>query len=272
MLDVGTNNAELRNDPLYLGLRISRIRAHEYFELVDELINEALVAEGLSRDEAVRRLWFVDLYGLVVKERTAELLPHNLPYAHDHPRADFLNAIDSVRPNVLIGATGAAGSFTQGAIERMARCNERPAILALSNPTSRAECTAEQAYRWSGGRAVFASGSPFDAVKLGEQTLRPSQSNNAYIFPGIGLGATFCRTTTVTDTMFLVAAKTLAAAVTPNEIERGALYPPLRDVRTISVSIAAAVAQVAYDAGLARTPRPPNLEQAIQESMYDPRY
>jgi malate dehydrogenase (oxaloacetate-decarboxylating)(NADP+) len=239
---------------------------------IGDLMVEALVAEGLSRDEAVRRLWFVDLYGLVVKERTAELLPHNLPYAHDHPRADFLNAIDSVRPNVLIGATGAAGSFTQGAIERMARCNERPAILALSNPTSRAECTAEQAYRWSGGRAVFASGSPFDAVKLGEQTLRPSQSNNAYIFPGIGLGATFCRTTTVTDTMFLVAAKTLAAAVTPNEIERGALYPPLRDVRTISVSIAAAVAQVAYDAGLARTPRPPNLEQAIQESMYDPRY
>ena len=355
MLDVGTNNVELRDDPLYLGLRTARIRGEEYFELVDELVGalraaypdallqfedfatpnayallnryqrqllcfnddiqgtaamtlagvyassrlsnvafrdvralfigagsaatgiadlmaEALQAEGLPHDEAIRRLWFVDKRGLVVKVRSAELSSHKLRYAHDHPRADVLTALDAVRPNVLIGATGTAGSFTQAMIERMAGFNERPAVFALSNPTSRAECTAEQAYRWSGGRAIFASGSPFGPVQVDGQTLHPGQSNNAYIFPGIGLGATFCGATTVTDEMFLVAAKTLAAAVGENDIRRGTLYPPVRDVHEISVSIAAAVADVAYDTGSARAPKPPNLEQAIRQSMYDPRY
>lgn len=328
MLDVGSNNAELRDDPLYIGLRMSRIGAHDYFELVDELISAlqdtypdallqfedfatpnayallsryrrrllcfnddiqgtaAMALAGVYGSSQVSRVAFRDMRvmflgagsaatgiaDLMVKERAAELLPHSLPYAHDHPRTDLLNAIDSVRPNVLIGATGAAGSFTQAAIERMARFNDRPAIFALSNPTSRAECTAEGAYRWSSGRAIFASGSPFEPVNLGGRTFHPGQSNNAYIFPGIGLGATFCRAMIITDAMFLVAAKSLAAAVSRDEIERGTVYPPLQDVRAISVSIAAAVAQVAYDARLAGTPKPHNLEQAIQQSMYDPRY
>ena len=127
---------------------------------IADLMTAAFVDEGLSLEEARRQLWFVDVNGLVVKERT-DLMEHNLPYAHDHTPLAFVEAIDAIRPHVLIGATGAPGTFTQAVIERMSAINARPAIFALSNPTSRAECTAEQAYAWSGGRAIFASGSPF---------------------------------------------------------------------------------------------------------------
>jgi malate dehydrogenase (oxaloacetate-decarboxylating)(NADP+) len=233
---------------------------------------EALVAEGLDRSEAQGRMWFVDLSGLVVGERSADLLPHNLPYAHDHPPAGFLAALDSIRPHVLIGATGVAGSFTRDAIERMARYNERPVILALSNPTSRAECTAEEACRWSEGRALFASGSPFGDVPTRGGVFRSSQSNNAYIFPGVGLGTNFIRATGVTDSMFLAAAKTLAGSVSSQAIEQGLLYPPLRELRAISARIAAAVATAACEAGVARVAPPADFIDSIRSSMFDPTY
>ncbi len=147
-------------------LRIMFLGAGSAATGIADLMTAAFVDEGLGPDEARRRLWFVDVNGLVVKERT-DLMAHNLPYAHDHRPLGFLEAIDAIRPHVLIGATGAPGTFTQAVIERMSEINERPVIFALSNPTSRAECTPEQAYAWSGGRAIFASGSPFAPVTYG---------------------------------------------------------------------------------------------------------
>ena len=161
---------------------------------------------------------------------------------------------------MLIGATGAPGTFTREVVERMSRINPRPLIFALSNPTSKAECTAEQAYPWSGGKALFASGSPFAPVTLEGRTHRPGQGNNAYVFPGIGLGAVACRARTLPDELFLVAARTLAGCVRPSDLEQGALYPPLPEIRKISLAIATAVATKAVrdatHAGPAAGPHP----------------
>ena len=218
-------------------LRIMFLGAGSAATGIADLMTVALVDAGLGLDEARRRLWFVDMNGLVVKERR-DLMPHNLPYAHDHPPLGFLEAIDAIKPQVLIGATGAPGTFTQPVIERLSAINSRPVIFALSNPTSRAECTADQAYAWSGGRAIFASGSPFAPVTYRGTVFRPAQGNNAYVFPGIGLGAVACRARTLPDELFLVAARTLANLVRRKDLDEGALYPPLREIRKISLAIA----------------------------------
>ena len=173
-------------------LRIMFLGAGSAATGIADLTAAALVNEGLSLDEARRRLWFVDVNGLVTDGRT-DLLPHNRPYAHRHPTMGFVEAIAAIKPHMLIGATGAPGTFTPDVVARMSALNARPVLFALSNPTSRAECTAQQAYEWSDGRAVFASGSPFGGVSHGGKTFRPGQGNNAYVFPGIGLGAVFCR-------------------------------------------------------------------------------
>jgi len=204
-----------------------------------------------------------------VNSRT-DLLEHNGPYAHDHAPLGFVDAIDAIRPHVLIGATGAPGTFTNDAIARMAAINERPVVFALSNPTSKAECTAEQAYAWSGGRALFASGSPFAAVTYEGKTFRPAQGNNAYVFPGIGLGAIACRARTLPDDLFLAAARALARLVRPADLEHGALYPPLTEIRKISLAIAVSVATKAYDKKLARRSRPESIRQSVQALMYQP--
>jgi malate dehydrogenase (oxaloacetate-decarboxylating)(NADP+) len=236
---------------------------------IADLMTTAFVEEGLSPEEARRRLWFVDLNGLVVKQRT-DLMEHNRPYAHDFRPLPFLEAIDAIEPHVLIGATGAPGTFTQPIIERMSRITNRPAIFALSNPTSRAECTAEQAYAWSGGRAIFASGSPFAPVIHEGRTFRPGQGNNAYVFPGIGLGAVACRARTLPDSLFLTAARTLAGLVRRNDLDEGALYPPLKDIRSISLAIATSVATRAYEMKLARQRRPKDVRRSIEAIMYQP--
>ena len=250
-------------------LRIMFLGAGSAATGIADLMTEALVDAGLEPDEARRRLWFVDVNGLVVKERR-DLMAHNVPYAHDHPPLAFLEAIDAIRPHVLIGATGAPGTFTQAVIERMSEVNSRPVIFALSNPTSRAECTPEQAYAWSAGRAVFASGSPFAPVSYGGRMLRPAQGNNAYVFPGIGLGAVACRARTLPDELFLVAARTLANLVRPKDLDEGALYPPLREIRKISLAIAVSVATKAYAMKLARQSRPRNIRRSVEALMYRP--
>ncbi len=250
-------------------LRIMFLGAGSAATGIADLMTAAFVEEGLSEDEARRHLWFVDVNGLVVKTRT-DLLEHNLPYAHDAAPLSFIDAIDTVRPHVLIGATGAPGTFTQTVIERMTRINSKPVILALSNPTSRAECTAEQAYEWSGGKVIFASGSPFAPVTYKGRMLHPAQGNNAYVFPGIGLGAVACRARTLPDDLFLTAARTLAGLVQPSDLDQGSLYPPLSTIRKISLAIAVSVARKAYDMKLARQRRPKNLRRAIEAMMYRP--
>jgi len=181
-----------------------------------------------------------------------------------------VEAIDAIRPHVLIGATGAPGTFTRAVVERMSALNERPVIFALSNPTSRAECTAEEAYAWSGGRAVFSSGSPFAPVTFEGRVLRPGQGNNAYVFPGIGLGAVTCLARTLPDQLFLTAAHTLAARVGADRLAESCIYPPLTEIRSISLAIATAVAEKAYAMKLARRRRPANLRKAIAATMYEP--
>ena len=236
---------------------------------IADLLTAAFVEAGLSQQEARRRLWFVDVNGLVVKSRT-DLMAHNLPYAHDFKPLGFVDAIEAIRPHVLIGATGAPATFTRTAITRMSSINQRPVIFALSNPTSRAECTAEQAYSWSGGRAIFASGSPFQPVGYDGRTFVPAQGNNAYVFPGIGLGAIACRARTLPDELFLAAARALADLVGQNDLDQGSLYPPVRDIRKISLAIAVSVATKAYGMDLARERRPRNIRQAIEAMMYRP--
>jgi len=354
MLDVGTNNEALRNDPLYLGVNRARLTGTAYHELVDEfvmavqvafpraliqfedflspnaytllkhyrdrvlcfnddiqgtaavalagvlasgritgidfsdlrilflgagsaatgiadLIRTALVKAGLSKQAACERLWFVDEAGLLVRGR-AGLAAHNLPYAHAVPGASFAEAIRRFRPQVLIGATGAPGTFTGEVVRLMAEINPRPVIFALSNPTSRAECSAEQAIGWSDGRAVFASGSPFAAFAFRGREYRPGQGNNAYVFPGIGLGAIACGMRTISDEVFLTAAQTLAGMVSQEDLDAGSVYPPLTNIRKVSLAIAVAVAEQAWAQGLARAERPDDIEDMIAGMMYDPVY
>ena len=355
MLDVGTDNERLLNDPLYNGIERHRERGPLYDELVEEFITAAsevfpgvliqledfgntnafrflkkyrgrtclfnddiqgtgavavsgliaslrltggklsdqkllflgageagigiadvfvaaLVEEGMSAEKARNRCWFVDSKGLVVESRE-DLAEHKLPYAHDHaPSQDFLAAVNAVKPTAILGLSGQPNTFTKAVVEAMADINERPVIFALSNPTSKAECTAEQAYLWSDGRAIFASGSPFDPVTINNRTFVPGQGNNAYIFPGVGLGIIASQSRVVTDEMFLAAAHSLANQVSESDLERGRLYPSLARIREVSALIACDVATIAYDNQLTNKERPEDILADVREHMYQPVY
>ncbi len=238
---------------------------------IADLICYALQQEGLSESEARKRLWFVDVEGLVVKERKG-LMSHNEPYMHEHEQIGFIDAINDIKPNVLIGATGAPNTFTRGVIEAMSSVNERPTIFALSNPASRAECTALEAYEWSCGKVIFASGSPFPALDYEGKKYTPGQGNNVYIFPGIGLGTIISKAAVITEDMFLVAARTLADQVSQDDLDKGMIYPPLNSIREVSYNIALAVAEDAYETKVTLTERPDDLEERIRNYMYDPDY
>jgi len=355
MLDVGTNNELLLNDPLYNGLERRRVRGEDYDELVEEFIvaaqevfpgvliqledfgntnafrlleqyrsqvplfnddiqgtgavaisgvigalritgNEladqkilflgageagigianvfvaALGEQGIPAEQARKQCWFVDSKGLLVSGRDT-LAEHKIPYAHDHPPLDdFLDAVKTLKPTAILGLSGQPSTFTKEVVEAMAEINERPIIFALSNPTSMAECTAEQAYVWSDGRAIFASGSPFDSVKYNNQTFIPGQGNNAYIFPGVGLGAIVSQARVITDEMFLAAAHSLANQVTESDLERGRVYPPLSRIRSVSAKIAYDVAKMVYDQGLTDKEEPDDINAEIHDYMYQPVY
>jgi malate dehydrogenase (oxaloacetate-decarboxylating)(NADP+) len=230
-------------------------------------------AEGLSVAEARGRCWFVDTKGLVVKDRGDPLAAHKLPYAHDHPFIPTLaEAIRVLKPTALIGVSGMAAGFTREIVETMSALNARPIIFALSNPTSKAECTAEEAYTWSKGQAIFACGSPFAPVDYQGRRFVPGQGNNIYIFPGVGLGVLCSEASEVTDEMFLAAARTLASLIQPDDLAVGRIYPPLTKIREVSLRIAVAVAGVAHDCGLARAPHPGDLAEDIRGRMFQPVY
>ena len=239
---------------------------------IADLIVAAMVAQGIDGETARKSCWLVDSKGLVVKSREG-LAAQKLPYAHDHPPiTDFLTALNTLKPTGIIGVAAVGGTFTPEVLRTMAEINERPIVFALSNPTSKAECTAEQAYAGTDGRALFACGSPFAAVQFKGKTLVPRQGNNSYIFPGVGLGAIACGATRVTDEMFLAAAQTLADHVTPADLEQGSLFPPLSNTREVSAHIAVAVAEVAFERGLAARSRPEDMLSLVRAHVYDPHY
>lgn len=237
---------------------------------IANLLADALIDDGLSREDALAHCYLFDSKGLVTKART-DLAAHKQPFAVDAPdTASFLEAVKTLKPTAIIGVAGQPQTFTKEVLEEMAKLNERPIIFALSNPTSKAECTAEQAYTATKGKALFASGSPFDPVEYEGKTFVPRQGNNSYVFPALGLGAVFSRSKWMPDGMFLVAAKVLATLVSDADLAQGSLYPALSDIRPVSVKIGAAVAAYAYEHGLAQNERPADLEKAVDEFMYRP--
>ena len=232
----------------------------------------ALAELGIAPEEGRKQCWFVDSKGLLVRGRD-NMASQKLPYAHPHHHiVDFLQAVKALKPTAILGLSGQPSTFTKDVVNAMAEINDRPIIFALSNPTSQAECTAEQAYNWSEGRAIFASGSPFDPVKVDNRTFVPGQGNNAYIFPGVGLGVIVSRARTVTDEMFLAAAHSLANQVSESDLERGRIYPSLTRIRQVSALIARDVAKIAYDEGLTDKEEPDDILADIHEYMYQPVY
>jgi malate dehydrogenase (oxaloacetate-decarboxylating)(NADP+) len=355
MLDVGTNNQTLLDDPLYLGLRQQRVRGDEYHafiaEFVDavqtlypkcclqwedfanfnavsilesykdkictynddiqgtagvalaglyaalritgqkltdqrflfmgagsaatgiaELISEAMVMEGLTIEEARGRNWLFDINGLVESTRT-DLADFQKPFAHQHaPCKSFVDAINAIKPNGIVGVSTVPKLFNQAVIEAMSKVNVQPIIFPYSNPTSRSECTAEEAYKWSNGKAIFASGSPFDPVTLGAKTFVPGQGNNVYIFPAMGMAVLATQSKRVTQQMFIVAAKAVAEQVTQEDLNTGLIYPPQSQILAASLHTAAKVANYIFDQGLARVERPTDIAAHIKELAYKPVY
>jgi len=267
---------------IYSAMRITREKVSDQrFLLVGageaglgsgDLMVSAMVEEGLTEAEARRRCWFVDSRGLVVKGRR-DLDERKMPYAHEHePISELIACVQALKPTALIGLSGQAAIFTRPVLEAMARQNERPIVFALSNPTSKTECSAKEAYTWTEGRAIFASGSPFEPVIMHHKSFVPAQGNNVYIFPGVGLGVIACRAKHVTDEMFLAAAKTLSQQVSYADLAQGRIYPPLTRIREVSKAIATEVAEVAYSRGLAQETRPDDPASYIQSIMYYPKY
>src|SRR5689334_2227139 len=342
VLDVGTNNTALLEDPLYLGLRQNRVRGAEYTAFVEEfvaavqalypkcciqwedfaninavpilaryrdkictynddiqgtagialagifaalritgqeiteqrllflgggsagtgiaeLISQAMALEGMDIREARSRNALFDINGLLVTSRT-DLADFQKPFAHDRaPVSSFVGAVKALRPTAIIGVSTVPKLFTREVIEAMAEINQRPIIFPYSNPTSRSECTAEEAYRWSGGRAVFASGSPFPPVEINGRRFVPGQGNNVYIFPAMAMAVFATEAARVTEEVFIVAAETVAEQVTDENLLMGLIYPPQSHILDASLHVAARIATFIFDEGLARVKRPDDI-------------
>ena len=237
-----------------------------------DLICSALVQEGLTLKQAQSRVYMFDINGLLETTRK-DLVDFQKPYAHQHaPTRDFVAAIESIKPTTIIGVSTVGGTFTQRVIEAMSRINQRPVVLALSNPTEHAECTPEQAYTWSKGRAIYAAGVQFPPVRLNGQTFMPGQANNFYIFPAIGMAVFATQASRVTDEMFIEAARAVADEVPSDLLKQGLLYPPQSNILETEIQTAARVAKLVFDSGLARVRRPKDMVTFIREHVYKPEY
>ncbi len=236
------------------------------------LLCSALVEEGLTLQEAQSRVHMFDVHGLLESTRT-DLVDFQLPYAHVHaPCKDFVEAIRDIKPTAIIGVSTIGGAFTQSVVQAMSEINPRPVILALSNPTEHAECTAEQAYTWSKGKAIYAAGVPFSPVTIGGQQFIPGQANNFYIFPAVGMAIFATQASRVTDQMFIEAARAVADQVPPALLQKGLLYPEQTDILETEIKTAARVAKLVFDSGLARVDRPQDMEAFIRQHVYKPEY
>jgi len=239
---------------------------------IAQLIVMAMVKEGVPREEAIKKIWLVDSKGLLVKDRPeGGISGHKKEFAQEHePMKKLGDVVKKIKPTVLIGAAAIGGAFTTEIIQDMAKFNKAPVIFALSNPTSKAECTAEAAYTHTNGTCIFASGSPFNPVTYNGKTFYPGQGNNAYIFPGVALAVITTGIHHIKDDIFLMAAEALANRVSDQDLAEGRLYPPLNTIRDCSTAIAAYIADHAYKNGLASTyPEPADKEAFIKAQLYD---
>ncbi|KAF5303429.1 hypothetical protein FQA39_LY09973 [Lamprigera yunnana] len=358
LLDVGTNNQALLEDPTYVGLRQKRVVGQEYEEFCDEfmhavverygqstlvqfedfasdnafklleryrdkfcvfnddiqgtasvivagimgckhitqrnikdnvylfagaggaalgianLLVRALEKEGLSKKEAIDRIWVTDYDGLLTKSRVKALNSHQAEFAKDFKdMKDLHEIVNAIKPSTLIGASASPGLFSEQVLRSMAASNERPIIFALSNPTSKAECTAQDAYNYTDGRCIFASGSPFPPVEYNGKIYHTGQGNNAYIFPGVALGVISTAIYHIKEEVFLLAAQVLADHVTEQSIKEGSIYPPLQQIKTVSLNIAVKICEYAYGAGLASVyPEPKDKYQYVLSTLYNYNY
>ncbi len=237
-----------------------------------DLLCSALVADGMELKAARSQVWMFDVNGLLQSTRT-DLVDFQMPYAHEHaPTKDFVAAVESIKPTTIIGVSTIGGAFTQKVVEAMSRINERPVILALSNPTEHAECTAEQAYNWSLGKAIYAAGVQFPPVNYKGQTRLPGQANNFYIFPAVGMAIFATQARRVTDEMFIEAAAAVADQVSAEQLKQGLLYPLQSNILETEIKTAARVAALVFDSNLSRVDRPANMETFIRQHVYKPEY
>ncbi len=355
ILDVGTNNEEFLNDPLYPGLRKKRIRGPEFDDFIekfveavtevfpkiciqwedlpgvdairildkyrekvctfnDDIQGTAAIAtagiitsnrfsgkpfseekilflgagaaafgiadmlvhkferDGLTKEEAYKRVYMFDINGLLVKSRT-DLTEYQKPFAHEgEPATDFAETILKLKPTAIIGVSTVGGAFNQQVIENMSIVNERPVIFPYSNPSSHSECTAEQAYTWSKGKAIFASGSPFGPVIYNGKTYTPGQGNNVFIFPALGLAVYATEAKRVTDEMFVTAAEAVAGQVTEEDFAKGLIYPQVDNISEVSYNVAVRVAEKIFESGLAGVEKPGDIGTFIKSKMYEPKY
>lgn len=239
---------------------------------VAELIAEAMVLEGLTIEQARARCALFDVNGLLENSRT-DIADFQKPFTHDHaPCKSFVDAIESIKPTGIVGVSTVPKLFNQAVIEAMSRINDRPIIFPYSNPTSRSECTAEEAYRWSNGKAIFASGSPFPPVTFNTQTFVPGQGNNVYIFPAMGMAVLATESKRVTQAMFITAAKAVAEQVSQAALDTGLIYPPQSEMLNASLHTAGKIAEHIFDNNLAGIPRPADINAHIQSMVYQPKY
>jgi malate dehydrogenase (oxaloacetate-decarboxylating)(NADP+) len=239
---------------------------------IAELISQAMARAGMDINEARRRNALFDVNGLLVTSRK-DIADFQRPFAQDRPPvATFIKAVKALKPTGIIGVSGIPKLFTREVIETMAELNQRPIVFPYSNPTSRSECSAEEAYRWSDGRAIFASGSPYPPVDIGGRKFVPNQGNNVYIFPAMAMALFATEAERVTDEMFLTAAQAIAEQVSENNLAAELIYPPRERIFAASLHVAERVATCIFDEGLARVPRPVDVGELIRSRVYQPVY